>query len=577
MIGVLTPRKEYIQESQKVAEDQSELIEAITEKNEVIEEYLASKKSEEALNIEAENNEVTSTESVVNGIDESSPYIDLINELPSESPVTDSNENTLELANVSIIEDTPTSDSQEDISTIKNEDIADKKDAELHFIENWEISLALSAWNDLEAIKEAHEIIDTQIETPSVSINTKEATNLLSNNTTPESIENTQIGEVLNTEEKESKTIENPILSENITGDSPEEILPLRIEANQEVNQEFPKNTSVEEVSWDKSTTAEWEISTEVSKIEIPEIIEWSEAITKDTIETIGTNKEEEKVENIEKEELSEVPSEKIDNQLNTQITEQIIEETPSEVQEDESFIGKDLTTQSPQKKEIERSSPIAQPTPSYNQVSQTQTTISPEKREKLSEIVNTVKTLIARWHFIEARGMIINWLSFHKDNRDLNILLAELYERDRDYPKAEYIFKDMARLYPEDTEVLGHLASNLAIQRKYDVSYELYKKVLSITWGTEDLLYTLTHLASELNIPEDAYTYARAYLHQYPKSPEILWLMAQSQIAMNERKFAIETLIKLKNLTPYNQEIVDLIQKLVMEQELAGNFGEEK
>ena len=37
-----------------------------------------------------------------------------------------------------------------------------------------------------------------------------------------------------------------------------------------------------------------------------------------------------------------------------------------------------------------------------------------------------------------------------------------------------------------------------------------------------------------------------------------------------------VECLIKLKNLTPYSQEIVDLIGKLVTEEEMAGNFGGE-
>ncbi len=199
---------------------------------------------------------------------------------------------------------------------------------------------------------------------------------------------------------------------------------------------------------------------------------------------------------------------------------------------------------------------------------------ISPEKREKLTEIVNTVKTLLARGHIIEARGMIVNGLAIQKEHRELNILLAGIYERDRDYTKSEYIFKDLARTYPDDTEILIHLADALAMQHNYEVSYELYKKVLSLGGETEEILYTLSHLSSELSLPEETYEYSRNYIKKYPKNPEILWLFAQSQIALSHRKDAIETLIKLKNLTPYNQEILDLIQKLVTEEELAGNFG---
>lgn len=201
---------------------------------------------------------------------------------------------------------------------------------------------------------------------------------------------------------------------------------------------------------------------------------------------------------------------------------------------------------------------------------------LSPQKKEKVIEIVNNVKTLIARWHIEDARTLIVNGLSLEKNNRDLNLLMANLYERDHAFEKAEFILKELAEADSDDVEVLNHLATVVAMQRKFEVSYELYKKILSLTWETEDILYTLTHIAAELNLTEDIYNYSKLYLKQFPKNPEILWLYSQAQITKADRKWAIETLIKLKNLTPYNQEIVDLISKLVTEDELAGNFWEE-
>ena len=201
---------------------------------------------------------------------------------------------------------------------------------------------------------------------------------------------------------------------------------------------------------------------------------------------------------------------------------------------------------------------------------------LSPQKKEKVIEIVNNVKTLIARWHIEDARTLIVNGLSLEKNNRDLNLLMANLYERDHAFEKAEFILKELAEADSDDVEVLNHLATVVAMQRKFEVSYELYKKILSLTGETEDVLYTLTHIAAELNLTEDIYNYSKLYLKQFPKNPEILWLYSQAQITKADRKWAIETLIKLKNLTPYNQEIVDLISKLVTEDELAGNFWEE-
>lgn len=202
---------------------------------------------------------------------------------------------------------------------------------------------------------------------------------------------------------------------------------------------------------------------------------------------------------------------------------------------------------------------------------------LSPEKKEKVIEIINNAKTLIARWHIDDARTLIVNGLSLEKHNRELNLLMAGLYEREHAFEKAEFILKELAEADSDDVEVLTHLATVVAMQRKFEVSYEIYKKVLTLAWETEETLYTLAHIASELGLTDDVYSYSKSYLKQFPKNPEILWLYSQSQIAKGERKWAIETLIKLKNLTPYNQEIVDLISKLVTEDELAGNFGEEK
>lgn len=202
---------------------------------------------------------------------------------------------------------------------------------------------------------------------------------------------------------------------------------------------------------------------------------------------------------------------------------------------------------------------------------------IKPEKREKLIEIINNVKTLIARGQIDDARALIVSGLSIEKDNRELNLLMASLYERDHAFAKAEFILKDIATENPDDIEILTHLATDLAMQRKYDVSYELYKKILSLGGESEECLYTLTHLASEMSLSEDVVLYARSYLKQYPHNPEILWIYVQWLISRGQRKEAVETLIKLKNLTPYNQEIADLIQKLVTEEELAGNFWGER
>ena len=58
---------------------------------------------------------------------------------------------------------------------------------------------------------------------------------------------------------------------------------------------------------------------------------------------------------------------------------------------------------------------------------------------------------------------------------------MASLYERDRAFEKAEFVLKELAEHDSDDVEVLTHLATVVAMQRKFEVSYEIYKKILNL------------------------------------------------------------------------------------------------
>jgi tetratricopeptide (TPR) repeat protein len=208
-------------------------------------------------------------------------------------------------------------------------------------------------------------------------------------------------------------------------------------------------------------------------------------------------------------------------------------------------------------------------PTPSPSSTSQ--------NTETLFALINTIRTHIARGNIQEARGLIIQGLSLDKWNRDLNLMLGGIYEWDHHFEKAEYIYKDLALEHSDDIEVLEKLGNVLIIEKRYEIAIEIYRKILRLGWDTESALYITAHLASELRLDEEKYDLAKRYLRQWPNNPEILLLLGQSEIALVKRRDAIETLKRLKNLTPYNSEITEMIAKLVMEEELAGNFGEGK
>ncbi len=199
---------------------------------------------------------------------------------------------------------------------------------------------------------------------------------------------------------------------------------------------------------------------------------------------------------------------------------------------------------------------------------------VSKNHTETLYNLLQQIRTNIARGHIADAKSLIVTGLALDKKNRDLNIILAELYELDRQFDKAEYIYKDLAEENPNDTQILEKLANILIIQKRYEIALALYQKIVDLSSETEGNLYIMTHLASELGQTEEKYEYAKRYQKKYPNNPDILGLLAQAEIELWYRQDAIQTLIKLKNLTPYNHEITQMIAKLVTEEELANNFG---
>lgn len=192
---------------------------------------------------------------------------------------------------------------------------------------------------------------------------------------------------------------------------------------------------------------------------------------------------------------------------------------------------------------------------------------------EKLTGLVSSVRTLIARGMTHEAQTLIIEWLSIEKDNRELNLLLGQIYEQEWQYEKAEYIYKDMAELHSTDIEILEKLANVLIIEKKNIIANEIYKKIHTLIGNTETTLYMLTHISNTLHDHPATLLYAKQYVLQWPKNPEIIALLANVQVELGLRKDAIETYKTLKNLTPYSGEITEILQKLLLEEELASNF----
>lgn len=79
---------------------------------------------------------------------------------------------------------------------------------------------------------------------------------------------------------------------------------------------------------------------------------------------------------------------------------------------------------------------------------------LSKEEKENISELIKGIKIKLSRGEASEARARIVEGLSIDKFNKELNCLLASMYEAEKDYKKAEMIYKDIIVFHETDLEL---------------------------------------------------------------------------------------------------------------------------
>jgi hypothetical protein len=79
---------------------------------------------------------------------------------------------------------------------------------------------------------------------------------------------------------------------------------------------------------------------------------------------------------------------------------------------------------------------------------------LTKEEKENISELIKSIKIKLSRGETSEARARIVEGLSIDKFNKDLNCLLAGMYEAEKDYKKAELIYKDIIVFHETDLEL---------------------------------------------------------------------------------------------------------------------------
>ncbi len=181
---------------------------------------------------------------------------------------------------------------------------------------------------------------------------------------------------------------------------------------------------------------------------------------------------------------------------------------------------------------------------------------------EKIREITQRAQINASRGYYETAKNLIVEGLAIDKDNRDLNIELAKVYELEEKFNNAEFIYKDMLEVTPDNVEILKRLWNVLLLQWKLEealIPYELaFEKKKD-----EETVDVLAGVYFEIKNYKKSLIYTKLYLKDYPKNVEKLgmkWYALEKEWKTQE---AIESYKKILQMQPYNLEIKERIAKL--------------
>jgi tetratricopeptide (TPR) repeat protein len=182
---------------------------------------------------------------------------------------------------------------------------------------------------------------------------------------------------------------------------------------------------------------------------------------------------------------------------------------------------------------------------------------LSAKDKLALQNIYKSVQAKLVVREYEEARSQIIEGLMIDRHNQDLNILLAQLYEMEEDYEKAEILFRDIILHHdPKKADAYIYLGNNLIHQGKQTLAYDIFKKGLEKEPRSIQLLETLAQLGYELHEYEEALIYSRRLTEAQPKHIRGYELLGLSHLQVGSDQKAYDVFLTLRKIDPYNEVV---------------------
>ena len=197
-------------------------------------------------------------------------------------------------------------------------------------------------------------------------------------------------------------------------------------------------------------------------------------------------------------------------------------------------------------------------------------TKISEKNKLKVIDIVKRVKLNSSKGYFDFAKNLIVEWLSLDKFNRELNLELAIIYEKEKNYLNAEYIYKDLLEHLKVDFVVMKNLWFIYALQDKYKESLSIYEKIHKKKMADDDVIDILAELTFTMKLYKKTIKYANLYLVSKPRNVHKLFIKAKSLEKILQPEDALIVYNRILELQPYNKKAKNYIINIENELNIA-------
>jgi len=198
-----------------------------------------------------------------------------------------------------------------------------------------------------------------------------------------------------------------------------------------------------------------------------------------------------------------------------------------------------------------------------WNNIDSKNNKISEGDKNKLHEIIKRVESNSSKWYFDIAKSLIVEWLSIDKFNKELNLELAWIYEKEKNYLNAEYIYRDLLDYLKVDFVVMKKLWYIYALQDKLKDSLKVYEKIHAKKMSDDEVINILSELTFSMKLYKKSLKYSNLYLLWKPRDVEKLFIKGKSLDKLTRYDESVQTYTRILELQPYNNRAKDNLIKI--------------